>query len=501
MSDTKQSELPMEQRIRRSDMKKQSGFTLIELMIVVVIIGVLAGLVAPALMGKHSKKNGAVQEPVHSPKAVEKAAEPESVVPETVSARLQIHLAAKSVIRQQKVYTIFDASFQGSYTFVNKKDQQRIRLYFPFPESTTQAKDVMLRIRYDSGEWTEPEGVSYTLSGIRWIGLLEKNKSVSAEVRYNAQGYDRYVYDGPGSGRAGALKIDMFLDGLTSEFIPEEALQPTTTEQGHLIWDIRNLISGRKIVVELPGTMSPTGRLMLFLRLAALAVFLFGLGFSYLNDLEGPGRLDHFRLGHFLLLAITYSLFFVIFTALQMEKEMNPYTSLLISGGLSVPLLLIHVSRFWGKRFAVRAILPLALFTLAVVVNGVYGGEYRIFIYIGLIVGAAAFFTMTYSTWIEKRKQHREETQKQIKEARNQELKTELKETDSKFETLHCISCGASYPYSRFCPRCGIRSPVRLICGKCGEMYMLPVHLVDKDKIAVPVCCMTCGQHHSSYGG
>lgn len=483
-------------------MKKQSGFTLIELMIVVVIIGVLAGLVAPRFMEKSYRKSGtAIQEPVKAAKSAEKITEPETVVPETVSAQLQIHLAAKSVIRQQKVYTIFDASFKGEYVFVNKNDHQRIRLYFPFPESTTQAKDVMLRIRSESGEWIEPEGVSYTLSGIRWLGMLEKKKSLTAEVRYNAQGYDRYVYDGPGSGRAGSLKIDMFLEGLTSEFIPEEALQPTKTEQGHLIWDIRNLISGRKIVVELPGTMSPTGRLMLFLRLAALAVFLFGLGFGYLNDLEGPGRLDHFRLGHFLLLATTYSLFFVIFTALQMEKEMNPYTSLLISGGLSVPLLMIHVSRFWGRRFAVRAILPLALFTLAVVVNGVYGGAFRIFVYIGLIVGAAAFFTMTYSTWIEKRKQHREEKQKQTEEARNQKAKAEYKETGSKSETLHCISCGSIYPYSPFCPRCGNRSPLRLTCEKCGEMYMLPVHLMDKDKIAAPVCCMTCGQPHSLYRG
>ena len=56
--------------------------------------------------------------------------------------------------------------------------------------------------------------------------------------------------------------------------------------------------------------MSPTGRAILFLRLAGLAVLLFGLGFIYLNDLKEPGRLDSFRWGHFLLLALTYSLFF-----------------------------------------------------------------------------------------------------------------------------------------------------------------------------------------------
>jgi prepilin-type N-terminal cleavage/methylation domain-containing protein len=418
--------------------RRCAGFTLIELMIVVVIIGLLAAIVVPNLLSVIDKKRGVAETaapasetprpetPVPAPQA--RRPEPPAATPATEAADIQIRLSASSYIRRLKVYTLFNADFKGDYTFVAPQgDMDRVQLWFPFPRSATQAMNVSLKISRDGETFFEPDDAVYTLEGIRWFGELETGERLTARVAYSAQGADRYVYEGPGAGRAGSLRIVMTLEGLTSEFIPAAALQPTRIEDDRLIWDFDNLITRRRIAVELPGTMSPTGRAILFLRLAGLAVLLFGLGFIYLNDLKQPGRLDRFRWGHFLLLALTYSLFFIIFTALHLGQHLSAWVALLISAVLSLPLLMIHVSRFWGARFAAFWILPLAAFTLAIVINGVYGGPYRTFIYIGLTVVAAAFFTFTYRSWAEKRKAHKAEKERRVQEARAEALGEEAR--------------------------------------------------------------------------
>ncbi|MCB0069089.1 MAG: prepilin-type N-terminal cleavage/methylation domain-containing protein, partial [Caldilineaceae bacterium] len=62
---------------------------------------------------------------------------------------------------------------------------------------------------------------------------------------------------------------------------------------------------------------SPAAQLV---RRAGLAVLLFGAGFWYLAELRRPGCLDRFRLGQFLLLALTFSLFFVAFAVLHEQQ-------------------------------------------------------------------------------------------------------------------------------------------------------------------------------------
>ncbi len=133
----------------------------------------------------------------------------------------------------------------------------------------------------------------------------------------------------------------------------------------------------------------------LLLRLAGIAVLLFGAGFWYTVELHRPGRLDTFRLGHFLLLGATYSLFFVVFAVLG-AHEVDAWLAVTLAATVSYPLLALHVATIAGMRFAITSALPLAMLTTGLVVNGVYGGDVRAYVYLGMLCVVIAFTTLTY---------------------------------------------------------------------------------------------------------
>ena len=400
-----------------------------ELLISVVIIFILFAIAIPVFLGLRDKATkGKAKKKVTAQKSQKEAGGVsassliEALPPLTESADVHVKLTASHHIHNLKVYTRFDAALVGRYVFQNKSTNKDIKLFFPFPAATTHARDVSLKFIDPTGNSYEPDGVIYTLSGIKWIGPLQNDESLRAEVTYGAQGHDKFIYEGPGADRAGVFRVVMELDGVTSELISTDALQPTKVEDGIIEWDYENLVTEQNIVVELPGAKSPLGRIMLFLKLAGLAVFLFGLGFMYLSDLEQPGQLDDFRWGHFLLLSLTYSLFFLIFTIIGFSGGIGTGLSIVLSLILSLPLLMIHTGRFMSMSFALSRVLPLSLFTFAIVINGVYGGIYRKYILIAIIVITVAIITLTYRVWTERKKSYRDE-KKQREREREQEEK------------------------------------------------------------------------------
>lgn len=138
-------------------------------------------------------------------------------------------------------------------------------------------------------------------------------------------------------------------------------------------------------------------------------MLLFGAGFWYLSEQAQPGQLDGFRLGHFLLLALTYSLFFVIFAVLEFHGGLQTPFSMLVATLFSLPLLILHVSRILSRKFAVTRVMPLAIFTLGLVVNGVYGAAARDYVFIGAAIGIIGFVTLSYQGWAAGREQYQQE--------------------------------------------------------------------------------------------
>jgi prepilin-type N-terminal cleavage/methylation domain-containing protein len=391
-----------------SPKQRKPGFTLIELMIVCAIMSLLAAILIPGLIRSRERARKAgiesAQEAskIAAPPPVDLARRSEmarGALPVIEAADIKMSLAAHHQRLGMDVYTRYEATYEGHFVIERRaKSDEPVFLDFQFPAGTTEARNVSLTLSSD-GTKTEPEGLVFDQKGIVWAGQLPGKGPVSVDVSFIAQGRDRFEYSLPPARRIKSLEIRLMHNGASSITVPDYGLQPTSMNDREFIWQFGNLVTDRPIVLELPGAQSPLGRLMLISKLVGLAVLLFGAGFWYLAELYEVGRLNNFRLGHFLLLALTYSLFFVIFAVIGFHGDKTLYFNILIAAIFSLPLLILHVSRVIDSNFALTRTLPLALFTLGIVLAGVYGGVYRDYIFIGATFIVIAFVTLTFRRW------------------------------------------------------------------------------------------------------
>ena len=61
----------------------------------------------------------------------------------------------------------------------------------------------------------------------------------------------------------------------------------------------------------------------------------------------------------------------------------------------SLPMLVLHVARLIELRFALTRVLPLAALTLGLVLNGVYGGAWRSYVFTACAYIVIAYLTLT----------------------------------------------------------------------------------------------------------
>ncbi|HVE86470.1 MAG TPA: prepilin-type N-terminal cleavage/methylation domain-containing protein [Myxococcales bacterium] len=382
----------------------RAGFTLIELMVVVAIIALLAAVVIPSVLSRVQRADNPSppsQRIAQAPPSAKLAAA-KGAPPVLEATDIQVELEPRTVLDGFRAYTEYEAAFHARFTVRNQDEAaDAVSLRFPFPPGLLEARDVSLSQVDASGALREATGAAYQIDGIGWTGRIAPGERATFEVRYRARGRDAFVYDVAGEGRSGQLNVSVLSRKASQLIVPAASLQPTEVDAGGIHWRLSHVLATRPVMVDLPAAKSPMGQLILLCQLTALAVMLFGAGFWYLGELWKPGRLREFRFGHFLLLALDYSLFFVVFAVVAYREP--PALALAVALALSQPLLVIHLSRVFDARFAVRLGLPLSLFTLGGVVAGVYLEAYRPYVFLAVGMIALAALTLTYRRWASQR--------------------------------------------------------------------------------------------------
>ena len=135
---------------------------------------------------------------------------------------------------------------------------------------------------------------------------------------------------------------------------------------------------------------------------------------------------------------------------------------------------MLHVSRVLDTRFALTRVVPLAAFSLALVINGVYGGAIRDYVFVAAVAVLIGYVTITYPAWAASRERHRREKQAVYaagRAARTGDTAPKATGTAGDGE-VHCAACGQRVPDAPFCQLCGVPRAARVACPGCGEPHV-----------------------------
>jgi prepilin-type N-terminal cleavage/methylation domain-containing protein len=361
------------------------AFTLIELMVVVAIMAVITAILVPAFLRARSKGSEAAKQATAEVAAVPQEP-PSGQLPLTAVVELQMSLEPEPLRVGFDVLNRYRFNHEGRYLFEQSAGPTVIQI--PLAVNHRALDQFKVLRRNDQGEWAVPENLVMAANWLAWVE--EGDSPVEVEVRYQSEGEEELWLELPPAGLH--KKIAANLDGPDSLTVPPQGLRFSQ----HGVWERNEILSPPPLVVELPVLEDPLSRVVRLFRYTGLAVLLFGGGFWYLGELHRPGALGRFRFGSFALLAVNYSMFFVCFAVLGFHEVVTPFQNLLISAALTAPILAFQVAQILDWKFSLAHAVPLSLATLGLVFNGVYGGDYRDYVYLGYALMSGLLLTLSY---------------------------------------------------------------------------------------------------------
>ncbi len=490
-------------------MRKQRAFTLIELMIVVAIFAVISAILIPNFIRARQHAEQRLDE-VRKEAPVPAGGE----LPALERGRVDLQLTCRSRQIGLESLSGYEVTHQGLFTLAPVSRSGKTRLEFPFPRDASSIREASLEF-LGGGRRYEPDDVVYTASRVVWVGQLPPDLE-QVQLSYVATGQDVFVYDLPEASRLDTLDVAITGD-LHSANVASWSLQPSDRKSDCLCWHFSNLVSRLPIALELVPEPSPLARVGTLFRLTGLAVLLFGLGLWYLAELYRPGALAQFRLGGFFLLALSYSTFFMIFAVLGFHQDVSVPTAFWVALACWAPPLVMHVAHVVDRQFALRLALPLGVCTLLLVVNGVYGGPWRDYVYVLAAVGSVTFLTTTYQRWLRIRSQRAELVADQLTrkraayralldEARSQQERVEMalaRPDPRKLEPVRRRVSGLQETLLQNLTPAEISSETLESCsavlaGRTAELRQSLERLEKLRQESPPLasgeCCMACGQ-------
>jgi prepilin-type N-terminal cleavage/methylation domain-containing protein len=415
-------------------------FTLIELIVVVAIIGITSSFLLPFLI-KASEKPNKEQSSVGADRKAPLVQDPilARIIPgegEELGPREKAEIAATDIAVKLKLFyvmsglsasTHYSSTFDATFCIRSRRDRaDQLALRFPFPPGLTEARKVKFQIherarggsdlkdiaQLPDSTFADVESASmlFTQRGIDWEGQLQADSELLVRIHYETDGRDAFRYAVNSGGRSHSVKVQLKIANSQRALIPPpgEALKPAVIvpyqdgdESGQLIvWKLEDVITALPVVVTLPSSQSPIGKIVLLGQLAGLAIFIYGIGFFYLSEGYKPGQLDNFGWSHFMLLSVTYFMFFPVFAVT--ESMLKFWPAMALGSVVSLPLLNYHVARYTDARFALTRNLPFSVLTLIFVIAGVYLEDFRLYIYTAGAVFIIVYLTIDLRSWLAK---------------------------------------------------------------------------------------------------